>query len=221
MEDIELINLWKDYDRKIEESRILNLQSWVVNLKTFEYLQAHKAKTRLHSLSSFKTRAVILGIVWNLFLGVLLAGNHFKNIYFSVSLTMLLLFGILAVAGYIRQIVLIREIAYDESITAVQAKLSELQASTIHIIRLLWLQMPFYTTWFWNEEWISQHTSNFLLTGVPGTIFFTLLALWLYRNISYKNVHKKWFGLLLGKDWTSVKKAVDYLEEIGEFKRGA
>ena len=63
MEDIELKNIWKDYDRKIEESKILNLQSWVLNLQSFKYIKTEKAKSKLNALSSQKKWTIVLGFI--------------------------------------------------------------------------------------------------------------------------------------------------------------
>ncbi len=219
MDDIELKNMWKACDPKMEEAKILNLQSWAVNSKTFEYLQTHKVQSILKSLSTFKKWTVALGILWVLFLGILVYGNHFENLHFSISVIIILLFTITAIIVYIKHIVLINQLNYSESILETQKKLTELQASTIKIVRILWLQMPFYTTFYWNTKWINSGI-KFWLIAFPITLFFTFLAIWLYRNISLKNADKKWFKILLGdKEWTSLIKAKRYLEEIEEFKK--
>lgn len=220
MEDIELKSMWKAYDQKIDETKILNLQSWVVNIKTFEYLQTHKAQSKLKSLSIFKSWAVVLGILWVLFLAVLAYGNHFLNPYFTISVIILMLFSIIAIAIYIKHILLIQQINYSESIIDVQKKLAELQSSTINGLRILWLQLPFYTTFFWSTKWM-MNDIKFWLIAFPITLFFTLLAIWLYKNITLKNANRKWLKILLSnKEWTSIIKAKAYLDEIEEFKKG-
>ena len=131
---------------------------------------------------------------------------------------MILLFSVLAIAVYIRQIVLINQINLSESIVDVQEELAVLKASTINIARILWLQLPFYTTFYWSSEWIHRDL-NFWFAAFPVTLLFTALAIWLYRNISYKNAEKKWFRILLGNtEWGSVIRAIKYQKEIEEFK---
>ncbi len=217
MEDVELKKMWNSLNQNIDEAKILNLQSWAVNVKAFEYLQTHKAQSKLKSLSSLKKWAVALGILWLLFLGILLYGNHFKNFYFSFSVLMLIFFSVTAIVVYIKHIVLINKINYSENVVEVQKKLTELQSSTINIVRILWLQIPFYTTFFWSSTWINGDY-KFWLTAFPITLFFTFLSFWLYKNISLKNVDKKWFKILLGKEWTSIWSAKEYLNEIEKFK---
>src|ERR1035437_3716774 len=107
MEDIKLEDIWKAYSQEMANAKVLNTQSWMISSKTFEYLQMHKAKSKLRSMANFKKLAVLLGILWVLFLGTLVYETHFKNIYFSISVTMIMIFSIIAIAVYIKHIVLI------------------------------------------------------------------------------------------------------------------
>jgi hypothetical protein len=221
MEDAELKSIWQAYDRKIEEARVLNLQSWALNLRCFETLQVQKAKTRLNALARFKGRVAAFGVLWVLFLAVLVYGNRFGNPYFTISTGMIMLFNIFAVAVYIRHIVLIRQINYSESITAAQHKLAILQTSTISSTRILMLQIPFYATWFWHSSWIHYDSAAFWLITFPITMLFTWLAIFLYRNISLKNMHKKWLKLFMaaGPEYKSVVEAQAFINEIEDFKK--
>lgn len=217
MEDLELKQMWKALNQNIEEVKILNLQSRAVNIKTFEYLQTHKAHSKLKSLSTLKKWAVALGVLWVYFLGLLLYGNRLQNLYFSFSVSMLMFFSVAAIVFYIKHIVLITKINFSESVVDAQTKLTALQTSSITIIRLLWLQMPFYTTLFWSTKWLTSDY-RFWLISFPITMLFTFLSLGLYKNISLKNIDKKWFKVLLGKEWTSISSAKQYLDDIEEFK---
>ncbi|MBK7123446.1 MAG: hypothetical protein IPH68_11930 [Chitinophagaceae bacterium] len=118
--------------------------------------------------------------------------------YFTVSACMIMLITILAVALYIKHIVLIKELDYSQSITETQKKLSKLQASTFNS-RFIWLQTPFYTTWFWSTGMIVGNRIAFWLIAVPITLLFTLLTIWLYRNLTPANMHKKWVKALIKK----------------------
>jgi hypothetical protein len=132
-----------------------------------------------------------------------------------------MLFNIAAVAVYIKHIVLIRQMDYSQSITDTQKKLSKLQASTFNT-RFLLLQAPFYTTWFWSTEMITDMGMKFWYISVPITLFFTLLATWLYINLVPQNMNKKWVRSLIRStpEHTSVMEAQDFLNEIEEFKKG-
>jgi hypothetical protein len=214
MDELELKGIWSAYDKKLERSLKLNL-------RIFEELQTVKAKSKLSSLLSIKVVGVIAGVVWNLFLGVLIYGNHFKNMYFTVSVAIIMLFGIIAIATYIKHMVLISQVDYSESITNAQHRLAELQLSTIRVTGFLWLQLPFYTTFFWNNDWVTKGDSGFWLIAFPITLLFAALALWLYRNITPKNIDKKWVNklMMIGMEYKYALSASELLREIEEFKR--
>jgi hypothetical protein len=221
MEDVEFKKIWQAYDRKIEEARVLNLQSWALNLRCFETLQVEKARTKLNALARFKGRVAVLGVLWVLFLAMLVYGNWFSNPYFTISVGIILLFNIVAVVVYIRHITVIRQINYGESITATQEKLAILKLSTVNSTRILMLQMPFYTTWFWHSNWINYSSGSFWLIAFPITLLFTWLAIFLYRNISLKNMHKKWLKLLMmaGPEYKPLLEAQAFMGEIDAFKK--
>jgi len=214
MEDITLINLWKAQEEKLDRSMKLNLFM-------LDSIQKQKAQSKLNSLAKFKLVAVILGILWSLILGMLIYGNQLQNMYFTVSALMIMLITILAVALYIKHIVLIKELDYSQSITETQKKLSKLQASTFNS-RFIWLQTPFYTTWFWSTGMIVGNRIAFWLIAVPITLLFTLLTIWLYRNLTPANMHKKWVKALIKNDpeHISVMQAQNFLKEIEDFNKG-
>ena len=212
MEDITLMNLWKAQEEKLDNAMRLNFF-------LLESMQKQKAQSKLKSLARIKTGAVILGIAYILLLGLLIYGNQFKNIYFSISLGAILLFNVLAVVIYIQHICLIRHIDYSQSITDAQEKLSRLQASTFNT-RFLFLQAPFYTTWFWSAGMIEAAGIKFWLISAPVGLLLTILAIWLYRNLKPENMHKKWVSNFIksNPEHKSIMEAQQFLNEIEEFK---
>jgi hypothetical protein len=219
MEEQELLKIWKSFDEKLEEARVLNLQSWVLNLQSFEAMQTAKAKVKMDALAGFKTRAVVLGVLYVLLLAVLAWGNHFRNIYFTLSVLLILLINLFVTAVYIHHIIMIRQLDYADNLTETQEKLSRLQASTIQLGRIAWLQLPFYSTWFWNNQWIQDNPVSFWGIACPIASAFAIMSFWLYRNISERNMNRKWFRILFNSpEWKSVRKSIEFLQEIEDFK---
>jgi hypothetical protein len=220
MDDLELNQLWGQYNQQIEKANILNLQAWVLQLQTFEYLQTEKAKSRLHALGGFKKRVIVLGVLWVLFLVFLLVNSlAWPKIFFVISVAAILGFNIYAIVVYIRHTLLIQEIDNSESLIDVQEKTARLKASTLQVARILFLQAPFYCTFYWNVQWM-MHDAGFWLIAFPVALLFALLSIWLYRNINLQNVNKRWFKVLFSsREWTSVIRAMDYLKEIEEYKK--
>ena len=211
MEDITLKNLWKAQDEKLDRTMKLNLF-------ILDSMQKQKAQSKLNGLARLKLVAVILGIIWSLFLGILIYGNQLQNIFFTISVGMIMIITIAAIAIYIKHIVLIKELDYSQSITNTQKKLAKLQASTFSS-RFILLQTPFYTTWFWSTEMIESSGIKFWLIAVPITMLFTLLTVWLYKNLTPLNMHKKWVSFLVKNDpeHIPVIQAQKFLNEIKEF----
>src|SRR5580704_13525490 len=212
METNELIKAWRDSEKSLEKL-------WTLNLKCIEMVQTQKAKSKLNTLVIFKLVASLLGVVFVLFLGFLVYINHLRNLYFSISIAIILLFNLIAIYVYLRHAILIRKINLSETLVDTQEKIATLQSSTIVIYRIAWLQLPFWSTWFWNTHWIVYHSLNFCLIPFPITLIFILLALWLFKNISLENSQKKWFRLLLSTEWVSIIKAIDLIKEIESFKQ--
>ena len=212
MEDTLIKELWKAQDEKLEKSLKLNL----LLLST---LQKDKARSKLDKLVRFKSVVVFLGIVWCAFLGLLIYSNKFKNMYFEVSIIIIFLFNAYACIAYISQIIFIKKLDYSDSIINTQKKLADLQVSTINITRILLLQLPFYSTWFYTHQLV-MHDTHFQLVSFSTTFIFVLAAIWLYKNINVKNMHKKWLRTFMnvGPEYKSITEARDFLYEIESFQ---
>ena len=215
MEELELRGIWDAYDKKLEKS-------FKLNLRMLDELQTNKAKSKLNALLSIKLLGVVLGVLWLMFLGFLVYQINLKNIYFSGSVSLIMIITIVAIISYIGHMVLIGKIDYTESITNTQTRLAALQVSTVKSTGIAWLQLPFYTTFFWNSDMINDHRIAFWMLAVPVTALFTVLAVWLFKNISPGNLHKKWVQqfMMIGIEYKYVLSASELLQEIEEFKKG-
>jgi len=212
---MELKAVWKAYDNKLNKLMELNLQ-------TFKQLQVQKAKSKVEGLTP-KIIGLILGQVWVLFLGsfAFLALSKMQ-LFFAVSVGAIMLITIIAMIAYIRDIALIYQLNNDEDITATQKKLAMLQSSAINTVRISVLQLPFYTTFFITMHILSNGSVPFLLFLAFLIGMFTFMAIWLYSNINYKNIDKKWLRTLLkGSGWESTVKAMEFLNQVDEFKKEA
>ncbi len=217
---MELQNIWKAYDQKLEEARVLNLQSWALNFKSFEAIQTQKAKSKLNSLGRFKTWAIVAGMLWVAFLAFLIYHSFtFSKIFFVLSAGIIALTTLIAVIVYIQHVIWIRQIDNSESVVEVQKKAAKLQTSTLQIVRILFLQMPFYTTFWFTPQMVMSGDVKFWFISFPIVLLFSFFSIWLYRNINFRNVNKKWFKILFNSpEWTSVAKAIQFVKEIEDYK---
>lgn len=213
MEDNNFKDIWKAQDEKLEKTLKLNL-------RILASMQTQKAQSKLNALAWFKTVAVILGILFSAFLALLIYGNRGDNMYFTVSIAMILFFTLWATIAYIKDIVFLKSLDYSAAITDTQKKLAELQVSTIQSFRIIILQLPFHSTWFWTHQLVTSDT-RFQLISFSCTFIFILITWWLYKSITVKNMDKKWVKAFMniGPEYKSVTRARDFLYEIEEYKK--
>ena len=125
-----------------------------------------------------------------------------------------------AIIVYIYHIVLINKINNSESLLKTQETIAHLKLSTINITRILFLQAPFYCTFWWSISFVVNAPLSFWLISFPVALAFTFASLWLWRNISIKNANKRWFKILFNSpEWNSLVKANNFLEEIHNYRK--
>jgi hypothetical protein len=219
MKDKELQDLWKLAEQQLNEAKLLNNQSWVLQHQLFIERQERKAKKEFVSLILFKLLAIILGIVFIWF--IVYFFYHFWERPAVVICTggIILITGIVVV-DYIIQLYLLCTFNLQGDILKSQKQLVYLETSIIRSIRISFLQLPFYTFFYFNEEVVRGANLRFwtLQLLITGAIIF--LSLFLYFTISRKNLHKKWVRKLIddagGK---SVSKAMGFMNEINDFEK--
>jgi hypothetical protein len=219
MEDIQLQDLWKDYNNRMEDAKMLNIRSLALNFESFAMLQHNKAKAKLRSLLLPKILAIIFGVTFIWFVTEIFL-RYYRNVYFAVSAGCIILLTFITILDYIKQIFIIADMNFSDNLVQTQQKLVFLQTSIIRSVRVSFLQLPFYSTFYITQEMIQSGGNAFWIFMSIFTGLFTAIALFLYKNISYKNVNRKWVrSLLSGSGGKSVIKAMEYINEIEEFKK--
>lgn len=218
MNNTEIINLWKSYDKKLEESLTLNktITQEVTKLKT---------KSLLSSMKPIKIFTILVGLLW-VGLGSVIITNLFIYAYAKVSLFFLFSAGIqlmltaIALVIYIYQLIVIHLVDISEPIVETQKKLACLKSSTLWVARILFLQLPVWTTFYLSESIFESGNVVYIIVNGIVTLLFTYFSVWLFLNIKYENREKKWFKMIFeGKEWTPVIKSMELYKEIEDFKR--
>lgn len=214
MENTEIINLWKQYDEKLEKSLSLNH-------KIITELQQQKAKNALRPARNYKRLAVFVGIVYAALIAYFLYHlSPYGSIFINISVAIHLIVTMIAVGMYIRQLVLISEIDRSENIIQMQQKMAKLQSSTLKVIGVCFLQLPVFSTWNINFELIDKRPLAFWLVQVPVVLLFTYVGVWFFKNINIKNMDKRWFRMMFyGAEWNSVMRSGRFLKEIESFEK--
>jgi hypothetical protein len=217
MEDEYLKKIWNFPDKEIEN--FLDIDD-----KSFESIQIKKAKSKLRALLFPKIIGIVLGLGWISFMFLLIYFSVFNSpkslgkVFFIVSIAMILLFTFIGVFLYVKDIYTIKQIDNSGSVILTQRKLATLQSSIINSVRVLWLQLPFYTTWYISYDMIFHGNIIWWIVQILITGLFTFTSIWLFINISYNNLNKKWVQhFLRGYGFYSVMQAQDYIKEIDNF----
>jgi hypothetical protein len=213
MDNLEIINLWKKYDEQLEKTLS-------INHKLINELQQQKAKNALKPARNYKLLAIVVGIVYAaLIIYFLYYLGPIASIFVKVSVGIHLLVTLVAIGMYVNQLVLINQIDCTENIVRMQQKLATLQASTVKVIGICFLQMPVFATWNISFKMINETPLNFWLIQMPIVALFTFAGIWFYKNIDLKNMDKKWFKIMFyGAEWSSILKSGKFLREIEDFE---
>ena len=220
MKDEYLKKIWNSEDN--EKENFLNISK-----ESLELMQNKKVKVKakLKSLLLPKLIGIVLGAGWILFMftliyfSILYSAMSLGKVFFIGSFSIILLITSIAVFLYIKDIFTIWKIDNSESLVLTQSKLALLQLSIINSVRVLWLQLPFYTTWYLNYEMIVHGSIIFRIIQLLLTGFTSWLAIWLFRNINHKNLNKKWVrSFMRGYGFNRARQAMDFIHEINNFK---
>ncbi len=217
MHELELKQLWQSTNEKLEEN-------FVIHKKNTEDLTQVKVQSLLGSMKPIKIFALLVGFLWvgiggyalsSIYLNSFAEANKF--FLFSASIQV----GLTAVALYVYVYQLIRIYGVDvtDPIIKTQEILSNLKMSTLWVTRILFLQLPVWTTFWWNETMLTDWTLFQWILPVTVTALFTYASIWLFMNIKYENRNEKWFQLLFnGREWTPLMKSLELLEQVEEYK---
>ncbi|RZL62031.1 MAG: hypothetical protein EOO93_10805 [Pedobacter sp.] len=214
MENLEIINLWKQYDEKLEKSLSLNK-------KILIELQQQKAKKALKPARNYKYIAVLNGLVYaGLIIYFFNYLHPFASIFVKVSVIIHLIVTLIAIGMYVRQLMLISEIDRSENVIHMQQKMATLQSSTLKVIGVCFLQLPVFITWGISFDLINNNPLAFWLIYMPLVVLFAYSGFWLYRNINIKNIEKKWLRMMFyGAEWNAILKSGTFIEELKEFEK--
>lgn len=209
----EFQQVWKAYDAKLEKSLQLNL-------RLLQEVQSQKAKSVLRSFIASRIIGIVIGILYLLLL--ILAFWYVRTQpVMAVSFAVFIICTVIAIGEYIHEIGVIQGISYGDNIVDTQRKLAGIQSSIIRTLRISWVQLPFWATFFVSNELLRKGGREFWMIETPITLLLAMLAVILYRNITIENAQKKkWVkAMIRAAGMKSLTRAMEFLQEIEDFKK--
>lgn len=213
MQDDQLLQLWQADRHKLNQSLVLNRQ----NAQDITQL---KVQSLLGSMKPLKVFTLLVGLGWVLLVDSLLVVVFpYANLFFLISAGLQVLLTKLALGIYLYQFILIQQMDISAPILQTQQTLGRLRTSTLWVSRILFLQLPLWTTFYLSSPLLASATIGFYMVQGLVTLLFTVGGIWLFVNISYRNRDKGWFRLLFNDgEWTPVLKSMELLREIDAYQ---
>jgi hypothetical protein len=211
MNAIDLQQIWQEQNEELN-------QSVSVNREQVLKITRMKVSSALAKAKPIKWFAIGFGILWVLFIYSLII--HFLSmeyIFFVVSAGVHSVLTNIAIGIYIYHLVMINKIDNSKSVAEVQERLANLQSTTLVVNRLMFIQLPVFATFYLTPTWLEQMSTGRLFFVIGQIALFTAAGLWFFFNIKKENMHKKWFRFLFSsQEWTSIEKANDIVDQLGE-----
>jgi len=209
----EFIQLWKTYDAKLEHSLQLNL-------RLLKEVQTQKTKSVLRMVMAGRVLGIVLGVLYEIILCVACWYVRSQPVM-AISIGVFIVVTGIAMGAYWWEMVLIGRISYADNIVDTQEMLAGIQSSIIRTLRISWIQLPFWATFFVSNELMRKGGPVFWAVEIPLVLAFTVIAIILFRNLTPENMERrKWVRKLAqGTGWKSVTRAIGFMQEIKEFKQ--
>ena len=219
MELEEIKNRWNEFDNKLEKSLQLNKQQ-------LNKINLDKAKNKLRTLLIYKLleMGVLVYVIYYL---VNFTIKNIDSTQFSISALILIFFGVMGYISDIRQISVIIRLRTDKAddITSKQKNLTTLKLLIVNYVKWALLSIPFFPVWivlipkiFLNFDIYSSSMNLWWWMNIGLGILFIPFVLWIFRQLSKKNINLFWVkNLLDGSGWSLVTDAENFLNEIEKF----
>ena len=206
-----------------------------LNLHTLGLIQAQKVKSVLAPLFWQRVIEITLHSIAIILLAIFCFYNYEQWPY-EISAYMLIFFYSLNLKNCLFQLRSLNSIDTNKDVISIQSSLAKIQSNNLNFLRLSVLFIPALLSFpvviskaiidlklnsVLNFDIIQQTNGNWWIAQVIAFAILIPLGIWFYKEVNYKNVHKKWVNNLIEKaSGIRVKKAVEYIKELEILKYG-
>jgi hypothetical protein len=227
MELDELKTMGQTNDVKLEKRLQLNEQN-------IELIQTQKLASKLAPLY----RQRVIECIFHSIAIVLLIGFIFKNITqlpYAISAMALLAFYTTTFINAVKQIKLIKNMDFNKDLATMQSSLVMLQTHIINYAKLAILFIPTFLAYptvltkvikdfgikaLADFDIIAKSNGSWWTLELVALFILVPLGIWFYKEVSYKNMDKKWVKNFIQKSsGTRVTKALEFLKELQGLKQ--
>jgi hypothetical protein len=218
MELDELKQTWIEHARKLDRVLSLNLQG----LKT---AQLDKTRSALGRFKAFRVFEILVGFAVLLWVGSYIA-DHISVPTLAIPALIFAASVLVAVIGNIRQLALLGQISYADPVATIQRKLEEMKLHFLRTIRLMAFMLPLYMVYvvvglnlFFGMDVLAQSNPAYLWANLAVSLIFIAPAVWVFRNLSFKNIGNPVIRALVhGSGGKEMIAAVEFLKGLQDFE---
>ena len=228
MELDELKTMWKSNNEKLEKRL-------KVNERNIELIQAQKVASKLTPLY----RQRVIECIFHSIAIVLLIGFIVMNVsepHYAASGAALLAFYITTLVNAVKQLRLINNIDFNSDLATMQSSLLLLQTHIVNYTKLAVLFIPTFIAYptvitkvikdfnikaLADFDIIANSNGSWWTLELVALVVLVPLGIWFYKEVSYKNMDKKWVKKFIQKSsGTRVTKALEFLKELQGLRDG-
>jgi hypothetical protein len=211
-----LQNTWLKHEEKLQKS--INL-----NLELLRRVNVKSARSKMTGLVWINALTLLFYqiVMWYFVFYTL---TRWPAVQFIISGLLLVLWSGIISYGAVKQLKLILEIDYARPVTLVQKQLQKVKIAIVHFLRMALMILPFHMVFIvvindilFSVNIIKDADPVWMIVQTLVLIFPTI---WIYRNLSPKNVNKKWVNWLLQGNGSQINEAQNFIQEIEEFELG-
>ena len=218
MEAIELKKILEAYDHRLDKKLSLNVSTLEnINLKNSEKTTQTILIYRIIEVISFSFLAIYLSLY---------VATNLGDAHLAISGIIVNIFTLIALAGSIRQIVILQQIDFSKPIVEIRKKIELVNSHGLLFVKLLFLSAPVWWSYaivvfdlFLGLDLYVHLEPDFVVRYLIANFLLIIPIVWLFNKLSYINLHIKWVKKTIGL-FTGAKtmKALEFLNEMEEFE---
>ncbi|MCX7549664.1 hypothetical protein [Xanthomarina sp. F2636L] len=218
MEARELNKILAAYDTKLDKKLSLNVAS-------FKSINLDKSEKRTQSILKYRIIEIVVFSLLALFMGNYIASNWTQP-HLAISGIIVGVFTLIALAGSIGQVTLLKQIDFAKPIVDIRKKIELVNTHGLLFVKLMFLSTPIWWAYvvvasdsLFNIDLYANMDVDFVLKYLMVNALLIIPLVWFLYKLTYKNLHITWvrktIGLFVG---TKTMKALEFLKDIKEFE---
>ena len=219
MEANELKNILAAYNTKLDEKLSLNMES-------LKNINLNKSEKSTQIIFKYRVIEVVIFSILALFMGNYIAIN-WNETHLMISGIIVGVFTLIALAGSIGQVTLLKQIDFAKPIVEIRKKIELVNTHGLLFVKLMFLSTPIWWSYIvvgcdflFNIDLYANMDGDFVLKYLMINALLIIPLIWFLNKITYKNLHINWVRKVIEMfTGTKTMKALEFLSNIEKFEK--